>query len=149
MEVNRILVPLDESSLSTLSLDPAYEIARRFGATVQLLMVVDDGAAAVLQKAATSENVSIERAAAAALARAASESPDVSTDVKVIFDDDPAHTIVKFAQRNPIDVVVMATHGRTGVGRWLLGSVTTKVLRSSPVPVFVVPAPKRGAIAAL
>ncbi|MFQ5529817.1 MAG: universal stress protein, partial [Gemmatimonadota bacterium] len=92
MEVNRILVPLDESSLSTLSLDPAYEIARRFGATVQLLMVVDDGAAAVLQKAATSENVSIERAAAAALARAASESPDVSTDVKVIFDDDPAHT---------------------------------------------------------
>ncbi|MFQ5530430.1 MAG: universal stress protein, partial [Gemmatimonadota bacterium] len=71
--------------------------------------------------------------------------PDVSTDVKVIFDDDPAHTIVAFASEQPIDLIVMATHGRTGVGRWLMGSVTSKVLRASSVPVVVVPAPKRRA----
>ncbi len=143
MELNHILVPLDESSLATLSLDPAYEIARRFGANVHLLMVVDKGAAPVLGKVAASEEVDIERAAAMTLRRAASDHDDVRTEVEVIFDEDPAHTISHFANRHPIDLIVMATHGRTGVGRWLLGSVATKVLRSSPVPVMVVPAPKR------
>lgn len=143
MDVKRILVPLDESRLATLSLEPAYEIARRFGASVHLLMVVDDAAAAALKGIAVSEDIELERAAESTLKRASSDFADVPTEVEAIFDDDPAHAIVAYARRHPIDLVVMATHGRTGVGRWLLGSVTTKVLRSSPVPVYVIPAPKR------
>lgn len=147
MELSHILVPLDESALSRLSLEPAYLLARKFDAAVRLLIVVDQGAASVLQAIADSEGIPIQRAAEAMLEQAAAEYPDVNTATTVIIDDDPAHAIVSFAGKHPIDLIVMATHGRSGVGRWLLGSVTSKVLRSSPAPIYVLPAPSRREIA--
>lgn len=50
----------------------------------------------------------------------------------------PANAIVKFAESNPIDAVVMGSHGRDGVSRIVLGSVAEIVVRRSPVPVTVV-----------
>jgi nucleotide-binding universal stress UspA family protein len=50
----------------------------------------------------------------------------------------PTHTIVEFAEMNPIDQIVMGSHGRAGVTRILLGSVAETVVRRSPVPVTVV-----------
>ena len=53
--------------------------------------------------------------------------------------DDPATAIVEAAKRLNVDAIVMCTHGRSGIGRWLFGSVTHKVLGSTHCPVFVVP----------
>ncbi|HLB13188.1 MAG TPA: universal stress protein [Dehalococcoidia bacterium] len=53
----------------------------------------------------------------------------------------PAEEILDYAKRNNIDLIAMATHGRSGVGRWVRGSVADKVLHSSPVPVLLVRAP--------
>jgi nucleotide-binding universal stress UspA family protein len=50
----------------------------------------------------------------------------------------PAIQIVDYANKNQADVIVMATHGRSGIARWALGSVADKVLRTSPVPVISV-----------
>ena len=50
----------------------------------------------------------------------------------------PAEEILKYAEENAIDIILMATHGRSGVRRWALGSVAEKVLRSSKVPVWLV-----------
>ena len=52
-----------------------------------------------------------------------------------------AFEILALAQSDQVDMVVMASHGRRGLGRWLLGGVTTKVVRSSPKPVLVVAGP--------
>ena len=52
------------------------------------------------------------------------------------------HEIIKFAETNNVDLVVMSTHGRTGVKHFLLGSVAERVVRSSPCPVMIVPANK-------
>ena len=49
-----------------------------------------------------------------------------------------AEEIVDYAARNGVDLIVLATHGRSGVTRWAFGSIATKVLHSSPVPVMVV-----------
>jgi nucleotide-binding universal stress UspA family protein len=49
-----------------------------------------------------------------------------------------ADEIVDYATRQKVDLIVLATHGRSGVSRWAFGSVATKVLQSSPVPVMVV-----------
>ncbi len=46
-----------------------------------------------------------------------------------------AEEIVKFAESNDIDIIIMSTHGRSGIGRWVLGSVTDQVLHSSKAPV--------------
>lgn len=53
--------------------------------------------------------------------------------------DDPASAIIRIADEYDVDAIVMSTHGRSGLSRWLFGSVTSKVLSVADVPVFVVP----------
>ena len=55
-----------------------------------------------------------------------------------VRDGDPADAILKLSESSEMQAVVMASHGRGGLGRWLLGSVATKVLRGSKIPVFVI-----------
>jgi nucleotide-binding universal stress UspA family protein len=60
-----------------------------------------------------------------------------------LTDQSPASAIVDYAAENAIDVIVMGTHGRGRVGRWLLGSVADRVVRTAPCPVLVVRHPER------
>ena len=53
----------------------------------------------------------------------------------------PAEVILDFAQANGVDLIVMSTHGRSGVTRWAIGSVTDRVVRESLVPVLIVSPP--------
>jgi nucleotide-binding universal stress UspA family protein len=50
----------------------------------------------------------------------------------------PADEIVEFVEKNKIDLIVMATHGRSGVGRWVFGSVSDRVMRETKAPVLMV-----------
>lgn len=52
---------------------------------------------------------------------------------------EPAEVIIKTARAMNVDAIVMSTHGRSGISRWLFGSVTTKVLNAAPCPVLVIP----------
>jgi nucleotide-binding universal stress UspA family protein len=69
-----------------------------------------------------------------------------STDVEIEHlteIGDPASMIVKTAEMLKVDAIVMSTHGRSGISRWLFGSVTSKVLSAAPCPVFVIPSIQR------
>jgi nucleotide-binding universal stress UspA family protein len=55
---------------------------------------------------------------------------------------DIANAISQFATKNRVDFIIMASRGRTGIQRWIWGSVTHKVLKSIPVPVFVLRVPR-------
>jgi nucleotide-binding universal stress UspA family protein len=57
---------------------------------------------------------------------------------EVSFNDSAADAIIDYAAANGVDLIVMSTHGRGGIGRWVLGSVAEKVLRSASVPVLLV-----------
>ncbi len=50
----------------------------------------------------------------------------------------PAEQIIEYAKENPFDLIVMSTHGRSGLGRWVFGSVADKVLHTASIPVFIV-----------
>ncbi|HIP73453.1 MAG TPA: universal stress protein [Anaerolineae bacterium] len=63
--------------------------------------------------------------------------PDLQWEVRV-ESGDPASVIVDMAQEEGVDLIVMSTHGRSGISRWLLGSVTEKVLCQAPCPVLSV-----------
>jgi nucleotide-binding universal stress UspA family protein len=67
--------------------------------------------------------------------------PDIPTH-HVFLEGDPASEIVSFCRDALIDLVVMGTHGRTGVERMLLGSVAEQVLRDAPCSVLVVKLPR-------
>ena len=49
----------------------------------------------------------------------------------------PADKILEISKQDDIDLIAMSTHGRSGIGRWLLGSVTEKVVRHSDIPVLL------------
>jgi len=49
-----------------------------------------------------------------------------------------AETIIEFAQQNAVDIIAIATHGRSGISRWAFGSVADKLVRSSPIPILIV-----------
>ena len=55
-----------------------------------------------------------------------------------------ADEIVDYAGKNQVDLIIMSTHGRSGVSRWAFGSVADKVMRRSPVPVLVIPPDSSG-----
>ena len=69
------------------------------------------------------------------IARLRGEGLNVVADMTI---GDPAERIIEYAEANDVDVIVMATHGRTGLAHLLHGSVTEKVIRSGAVPVLVV-----------
>lgn len=121
---DEILFPDDGSDGSAVALKHAVDLARRHEATLDVLHASGNG----------DENAEaiVERAAAAA----SDDGIDVNT---VVLEGPPHETIVEFVTDRGIDAVVMGTHGRSGLDRYVLGSVTEKVLRTVSVPVLVVP----------
>jgi nucleotide-binding universal stress UspA family protein len=135
---DEILLPFDGSDGASEVLHHAGEIAHWAGATVRVLYVADTtrdsvtvvGGDAV--DALVGEGESVVDEAAAALD---SLGVDHATDV---VQGNPAPTIAEYAERYGHDLVVMPTHGREGLSRHLLGSVSEKVVRLSAVPVLTV-----------
>ena len=136
----RILVPTDGSDLVGRAVDEAVELAAQVGASVHALYVVDNRGYSTLpdtkwltvEEALTEEG---EEAVAAVAERAERAGVDVETTVETGI---PHQVILDYAANEAVDVVVMGTHGRTGLEHFLLGSVTEKVIRSADVPVLVV-----------
>ena len=131
---DRILVPLDGSEESTRALGQAVGLARAVDASLHALTVVD------IRDLETADDVDDEMDAAAALIEetlgtVASDDLPTTTAVERGVPDE---IIREYAAGHDIDLVVMGTHGRTGVRRFVLGSVTEKVVRLSDVPVLVV-----------
>jgi len=62
-----------------------------------------------------------------------------------VVEGSPAAAIIDYADQNEPDLIIMATHGSTGMGRWALGSVADKVVRHVKVPVLLVPSAKKAA----
>ncbi|MCJ8499535.1 universal stress protein [Desulfatitalea alkaliphila] len=55
-----------------------------------------------------------------------------------------ADSLIEFADKKGVDVIIIATHGRSGASRWLMGSIADKLIRSAKIPVFIVRAPVAG-----
>lgn len=135
---HRILVPLDTSELAEVALPYAEQMAGRLGSEI-ILMAVSHSAGEEEQRVFRSyiqETVAVTKERANRYL----EKP-TGQDVKVesaILVGNPAEEIVDYAERENIDVIVMATHGRSGIGRWALGSVADKVLRATERPVVLI-----------
>lgn len=137
--LSRMLIPLDGSPLAEQALAPALEVAAAFGASVTLLRAVKDVPTWHVEELETVERGLGLRArddlleeARGYLTGLAERVVGKQFPVEVVVRPEPAATaILDFADVNGVDVVVMATHGRTGAQKWLYGSVTEKVLRNS------------------
>lgn len=136
-----VLCPVDFSEPSRRALAYAAAIAEHFGATLDILAVDDPLLAEV---AASTGQVSLEQETARELerfARGTLEPPPHSAGVTAfhVRIGKPATEILKASLELPADLIVMGSHGRTGVGRLFFGSTTERVLRETTVPVLVTP----------
>jgi nucleotide-binding universal stress UspA family protein len=140
----RVVVPLDGSELAEQALTDAEDLARLAMAALHLVRVVDPtrldhfGLDQLVAASTLGEKIEeAERAATAYLediaARLRERDLTVQSEVRR---GAPAAEIVAVA--NPGDLIVMLTHGRSGLGRWFLGSVAEAVVRQAPVPVLLV-----------
>ena len=146
MTLQHLLVPVDFSGETPAAVSAAVELAGKFSARLTLLHVVEPvllptgdfylaGDMAAMT-AAYSENL-VEAARQELNALVAKTPAGVPVDIAIKVGI-PWHCIVDFAAEYPIDLVVMSTHGRSGLKHLWLGSVAERVVQHAPCPVLVV-----------
>jgi len=136
---DHILVPTDGSDASQTVIEHAAELAQVHDATLHGLFVINTASIADIPMDSGWEGVNqaLKTEGERALSAVEDAAGDVPLETEMV-DGSPAKEIVRYAADNDIDVVVMGTHGRSGVDRLLLGSVAERVVRSSSVPVLTI-----------
>ena len=137
---DRILVPTDGSDQPAVTTH-AFNVAELCDATVHALYVVNRDALDYQPSESGREETRRARReeGEAATARIAERADKRGVDVVTAVEEgSPSETIVEYATDHEIEMVVMGTHGRSGVDRYVLGNVTEEVVRASDVPVLTV-----------
>ena len=134
-----MLSPTDGSPGMETVIEHAVSLARVHGATLHGLYVVNTAALTDLPMESSWEGVNqaLQEEGRAALGEIERLAKDLPLELSQV-DGSPAREIVDYAEEEGIDVIVMGTHGRSGVDRLLLGSVAERVVRSSTVPVLTI-----------
>ncbi len=137
----KILAPVDLSKRSEIGVAYAAMMAETMGAELVIVANVSLPEREVLEEFEGGEDLTIEQAAEAAIHRIVVEHAPNSTISAVLrFENFPADAILDVATSHDVDLIVVASHGRSGMTRWMLGSVAEKIARNAEVPVLIVPA---------
>jgi len=136
MLFERILIPLDGSPVSEAVLSQVERIVRRTDSELVLLRAAPKGVYPYADLPVTLER-EVEEAKAYVQQIASRLSEQGARARGIVRDGSPAGAILDLAQQENITLIAMATHGRTGLSRWVFGSVAEKVLRASPVPLLL------------
>lgn len=138
MRVKTILVPLDGSILAESALTPAVDLAREYGAKLVLLRAAE--AHSLPMADPTEAQVQAVRAAESYLADARGRvaQAGVAEIETSVWYGPPAEAVVEAARFRGADLIVMSSHGRSGLGRLVLGSVAESVQRATRVPILLI-----------
>jgi nucleotide-binding universal stress UspA family protein len=153
IHLKNVLVATDFSEQSTSALEYGRELARTYDATLQVIHVVED----IVSRYSTDISATVLVGALESLEASARSDLDalITEDDRrelraraVIFTSvAPAETIVAYANAEAIDVIVIGTHGRSGLAHLFMGSVAERVVRFAPCPVLTVHHPEHEFIA--
>ncbi|MGH8657022.1 MAG: universal stress protein [Gammaproteobacteria bacterium] len=153
MQIRRLLIATDFSALSEHTLDYAIGLATALNASVELLHVHHSPALS-LQDGDLSMpvNPTLEAEYQANVQQRLDKLVEKyqASGVKIsgrLLSGIPYAEIIRAAEEGGVDLIVMGTHGRTGLAHLLMGSVAERVVRSSPIPVLTVPSAERTRLA--
>jgi len=143
LNIKRILVGTDFSEPARRATDAAVDLARALGASLVVLHVtpaveyVDyEGNLAHLHEGKAFQDAIRKAAQDAGAAELSRIQKSGATATYVALDGPPTETLCTYAEQNGIDLIVVGTHGRTGLQRLLMGSVAETVVRRAHVPVL-------------
>lgn len=145
MKINTILVPTDFSELSNEAVDYAFSMAKRIGAKMifmhtlewpdhpdEMTPMADEGYAFMKDRGHAMLHDLVEQAE--------KEGLEAST---LLADGVPFVEIIQAARKSNADLIIMGTHGRTGLSHVMMGSQAEKVVRQAPCPVLTIKSPQR------
>jgi nucleotide-binding universal stress UspA family protein len=137
LQVENILVPLDGSKRAEAAIDDAITLAKAHQSAIHLLEIrrlipVETGYLAVLP--VKDELESLESYLEKVADRIRKEGVAVTTTAVA---GHPTRTLLDYLESNPVDLIAMTTHGRTGLKRWIFGSVAESVLRQVHIPILL------------
>ena len=138
----KILIATDGSEYTKKAIEYGIELAINTGAKLQAIYVVDTGAYKSIPVSAPLEYAFslLRQEGDMAIKYVADRAEVAGLEVEgIIAEGHPADEIIKYADMNSIDLIVMGTMGKSGLDRFLLGSVADKVIRNSRIPVIAVP----------
>ncbi|MBM4446086.1 MAG: universal stress protein [Chloroflexi bacterium] len=122
----KILVPLDGSELAEQAIPYVESLARKLNSEVVLITVCLPGDP-------------LERALTEYIERRAEKIQSLGMKTRSLcIEGEPAASIINFAEKYDVSLIVISTHGRTGISHWPLGSIASKVVQRSNIPVFLV-----------
>jgi nucleotide-binding universal stress UspA family protein len=126
-----ILIPLDGSQLAEAALDHGETLARKFNSRLILLRVCTAAAQVDPVSGLDSRQVYLDQ-----LAKVLREA---SLEVETrLHKGDPGKVIIEIAESSEIDLVILSSHGRTGLARWVYGSVAEKILHEARCPMMLI-----------
>ena len=147
LTISKIVIPLDGSDTGQAALPYAETLARKMGASISLIQIIPSpgtmdpsipgGAYWIKFVEAVNDTA---KDYLTGIAKKLSNQ-GFQTTYEVITGD-PAYKIVEYAEHATASLIAMSTHGRSGIARWVLGSVTDKVLHGAKTPVWIVRPPK-------
>lgn len=136
---SEILLPTDGGPASKAATDHAVDLAAQSDARLHALYVLDTSTYPALEAGTETVQSALKEEGQTALDSVtdAAEDADVPV-VSELVSETPHEGIIEYATTNDVDLIVMGTHGRTGLDRFLLGSVTERVVRTAETPVLTV-----------
>lgn len=138
-----ILVPLDGSALAEKALSHATAIAHKFGSELTLVQVIPPVYAPVTpEMAVVQPAISLEELQAESEQYLKSRQESLRKEGLVVhrtvIDGPIAESILGYAERQDCALIIMSTHGRSGLSKWIYGSVAQKVLQGSNCPILLI-----------
>jgi nucleotide-binding universal stress UspA family protein len=137
LDWQRILVPVDGSTSSRAAADLAFRLADSYGSQVTIATVADIPSHLYGVSAQAVDKILTESRHHLDEIRREAESREVDADY-IIREGEPAEILTELAGKKESDLIVMGSHGRTGLTRLLMGSVTDRVIKNSARPILVV-----------
>lgn len=134
-----LLVPTDGSEAAMDAAAHAYSLGERYDATVHVLSVIEERESASIVGQGNDKLDELHEHGTEATQRIVEEARDRDVEaVGAVEVGNPDRTILDYAEAHDVDMILMSTHGRSGVGRFLKGSVTEQVIRGGDIPVLAV-----------
>jgi nucleotide-binding universal stress UspA family protein len=140
--IRTILLASDLSQASAAAESLAFELASNLGSSVLLVSVIDPRGLSLpgggFRQRVDQARAAREAAAQVIVDRGRREGVPIRC---LIWEGDPGESIVEAAEAEDVDLIVVGSHGRRGIDRFFMGSVSERVVRTAPVPVLVARSP--------
>ena len=144
LSIKKILVPTDGSDYSFNALRYTSSFAKEYNVKVYIMTVIEIHHS-IYDVYADEITLDIQESKIASLVNQRLDETEkkagelgIEDIVKIIRFGNPYHEIINIAKEENVDLIVIGTHGRSGIAHFLIGSVTEKVIRTAPCPVLVV-----------